>query len=75
MRIGIEAACWHDRRGHGRHARALLRTLVRLDGEKLTTALAVSWSCGEPTGYWTGRANAAGAQMAEAVARGLRAAP
>jgi hypothetical protein len=41
----------------------------------LTTALVLSWSCGELTGYWTGRANAAGAQVAEAVARGLRAAP
>jgi hypothetical protein len=39
----------------------------------LTTALVVSWSCGELTGYWTGRANAAGAQVAEAVARGSRA--
>jgi hypothetical protein len=41
----------------------------------LTTALVVSWSCGELTGYWTGRASAAGAQVAEAIARGLRAAP
>ena len=41
----------------------------------LTAALVVSWSYGEMTGYWTGRANAAGAQVADAVARGLRAAP
>jgi hypothetical protein len=41
----------------------------------LTAALVVGWSCGELAGYWTGRANAAGAQVAEAVARGLRAAP
>jgi hypothetical protein len=36
----------------------------------LTAALAVSWSCGEWTGYVTGRANAAGSQAAEAIARG-----
>jgi hypothetical protein len=41
----------------------------------LTAALVVSWSCGEMTGYWAGGANAAGEQVAEAVARGLRAAP
>jgi len=40
-----------------------------------TTALVVSWSCGELTGYLTGRANAAGAQAAEAIARGSAAAP
>lgn len=38
----------------------------------LTTALAVSWSCGEWAGYVTGRANAAGSQAAEAIARGSR---
>jgi glycosyltransferase involved in cell wall biosynthesis len=31
MQIGIDATCWHNSRGYGRHARALLRTLVRLD--------------------------------------------
>jgi hypothetical protein len=35
-----------------------------------TTALVVSWSCGELTGYVTGRANAAGSLAAEAIARG-----
>jgi len=38
----------------------------------LTCALAVSWSCGEWVGYVTGRANAAGSQVAEAIARGSR---
>ena len=38
----------------------------------LTCALAVSWSCGEWVGYVTGRANAAGSQAAEAIARGSR---
>jgi glycosyltransferase involved in cell wall biosynthesis len=31
MRIGVDATCWHNRRGYGRHARALLRALVRRD--------------------------------------------
>jgi len=31
MRIAVDATCWHNRRGYGRHARALLRTLVHLD--------------------------------------------
>lgn len=39
----------------------------------LTCALAVSWSCGEWTGYVTGRANAAGSQAADAIARGSQA--
>jgi hypothetical protein len=39
----------------------------------LTAALVVSWSWGEFVGYVTGRANPAGAQAAEAIARGSRA--
>ena len=31
MRIAVDATCWQNRRGYGRHARALLRNLVRLD--------------------------------------------
>jgi glycosyltransferase involved in cell wall biosynthesis len=31
MRIGIDTTCWLNRRGYGRHARALIRELVRLD--------------------------------------------
>jgi hypothetical protein len=41
----------------------------------LTSALAVSWSCGEWVGYVTGTANSAGSQAAEAIARGTREAP
>jgi hypothetical protein len=40
----------------------------------LTTALTLSWSCGELIGYMTGKANSAGAQAAEAIARGSNAA-
>ncbi|HLH42497.1 MAG TPA: hypothetical protein VKV74_05900 [Bryobacteraceae bacterium] len=36
----------------------------------LTAALTVSWSCGEFTGYLTRKANAEGAQAAEAISRG-----
>ena len=31
MRIGIDATCWQNMRGYGRHARSLLSTLVRKD--------------------------------------------
>jgi glycosyltransferase involved in cell wall biosynthesis len=31
MRIGVDASCWHNHRGFGRHARALLRALVQGD--------------------------------------------
>jgi glycosyltransferase involved in cell wall biosynthesis len=31
MRIGVDATCWHNRRGYGRHARALLGALLRGD--------------------------------------------
>ncbi|HEY1753822.1 MAG TPA: hypothetical protein VGG72_00395 [Bryobacteraceae bacterium] len=55
-------------------AREKRRTFGRfIKALPLTAALAVSWSCGEFTGYVTGRANAGGAQAAEAIARGSRA--
>jgi len=31
MHIGVDATCWQNRRGYGRHARALLSALGRLD--------------------------------------------
>src|SRR5215813_285971 len=31
MRIGVDATCWRNNRGYGRHARALLGALTRLD--------------------------------------------
>jgi len=31
LRIGVEATCWHNGRGYGRHARALLEALIRRD--------------------------------------------
>lgn len=31
MKIGVDATCWQNTRGYGRHARALLRALVNLD--------------------------------------------
>src|SRR5512139_3220408 len=33
MRIGVDTTCWQNNRGYGRHARALLSALVRLDVE------------------------------------------
>jgi glycosyltransferase involved in cell wall biosynthesis len=49
MRIGIDATCWHNRRGYGRHARALLRTLVRLDTANRYTLFLDSTEAAEPT--------------------------
>ncbi|MBI3950390.1 MAG: glycosyltransferase family 4 protein [Acidobacteria bacterium] len=37
MRIGVDATCWQNMRGYGRHARGLLSTLVRLDAESRYT--------------------------------------
>lgn len=65
MMARMSAAAWKKRRTISRFLTAL----------PFTAALAVSWSCGELTGYLTGRANAAGAQAAEAIARGSPAAP
>ena len=31
MQIGVDATCWHNTRGYGRHARALLAALLRGD--------------------------------------------
>lgn len=31
MQIGVDATCWQNSRGYGRHARALLNALVQLD--------------------------------------------
>ena len=33
MRIGVDATCWRNTRGYGRHTRALLGALLRLDTE------------------------------------------
>lgn len=33
MRIGVDATCWQNTRGYGRHARGLLSTLVRMDAK------------------------------------------
>ena len=39
MRIGVDGTCWHNRRGYGRHSRALLRSLVRQDRSNEYTLL------------------------------------
>jgi glycosyltransferase involved in cell wall biosynthesis len=31
LRVGVDATCWQNNRGYGRHARALLKALVYLD--------------------------------------------
>ncbi len=31
LRIGVDATCWQNTRGYGRHARSLLSTLTRID--------------------------------------------
>lgn len=37
MKIGVDAVVWHNQRGYGRHARALLSALVKLDLENQYT--------------------------------------
>ncbi|HMD97925.1 MAG TPA: hypothetical protein VKM93_11440 [Terriglobia bacterium] len=54
---------WKKRRTRGAFLKAL----------PLVAALVTSWSGGELVGYVTGRANAAGSQAAEAIARGSQA--
>jgi len=49
MRIAVDATCWHNRRGYGRHARALLRSLVALDRENQYTLFLDSTEDAEPT--------------------------
>jgi glycosyltransferase involved in cell wall biosynthesis len=48
MRIGVDATCWHNRRGYGRHARALLRALTRLDSSNQYTLFLDSTEAAEP---------------------------
>src|SRR6516164_7287326 len=49
MRIAVDATCWHNRRGYGRHARALLRALIRLDSSSRYTLFLDSTEAAEPT--------------------------
>lgn len=37
MEIGVDATCWHNPRGYGRHARALLSALLQLDTQNRYT--------------------------------------
>ncbi|HEX4137630.1 MAG TPA: glycosyltransferase family 1 protein [Bryobacteraceae bacterium] len=48
MRIAVDATCWHNRRGYGRHARALLRSLVALDTANRYTLFTDSADSAEP---------------------------
>lgn len=48
MRIAVDATCWHNTRGYGRHARALLRTLVKLDRDNAYTFILDAPPQGEP---------------------------
>jgi glycosyltransferase involved in cell wall biosynthesis len=49
VRIAVDATCWHNRRGYGRHARALLRALSRLDSANRYTLFLDSEEPAEPT--------------------------
>ena len=53
MRIAVDATCWHNRRGYGRHARALLRALVSRDSANRYTLFTDSADAAEP---WPERA-------------------
>ena len=47
MRIGVDATCWQNRRGYGRHACSLLRALVPLDRDNQYTLF---MDCEQPPG-------------------------
>jgi glycosyltransferase involved in cell wall biosynthesis len=47
--IAVDATCWHNRRGYGRHARALLRALIGLDSASRYTLFLDSTGPAEPT--------------------------
>lgn len=49
MRIAVDATCWHNRRGYGRHARALLRALAECDHGNHYTLFLDSIEDAEPT--------------------------
>ncbi len=49
MQIAVDATCWHNRRGYGRHARALLRALIRQDAHSRYTLFLDSTEAAEPT--------------------------
>jgi glycosyltransferase involved in cell wall biosynthesis len=48
MHIGVDATCWHNRRGYGRHARALLKSLVAMDSTNRYTFFLDSTENAEP---------------------------
>ena len=48
LRVAVDASCWHNRRGYGRHARALLGALVRLDRGARYTLFVDSEEAAEP---------------------------
>jgi hypothetical protein len=64
MLARMTVMAFRKRRSFGAYLKAL----------PFTTALVVSWSCGELTGYLTGRATYAGTPAAEAIARGTHSA-
>lgn len=37
MKIGVDATCWQNKRGYGRHIRALFRALLNIDNENVYT--------------------------------------
>jgi len=34
IQVAVDATCWHNNRGYGRHARALLRALIEVDTQR-----------------------------------------
>lgn len=48
MHIGVDATCWNNTRGYGRHARALLRALIKADDENRYTFFVDSPETSDP---------------------------
>jgi glycosyltransferase involved in cell wall biosynthesis len=73
-RIGVDATCWNNSRGYGRHARGLLRSLIRLDSKNRYTLFVDSPSETEnlPTGAEVRRVNCSTPAVVAASSQGHR---
>jgi glycosyltransferase involved in cell wall biosynthesis len=73
MHVGVDGACWMNRRGYGRYARALLRALVPLDTRHRYTVFVDSPAVdGLPPGAELRRVTAGTPAVVAAAANGHR---
>jgi glycosyltransferase involved in cell wall biosynthesis len=75
MHIAIDATCWQNQRGYGRHARALLSALVRLDREDRYTFFLDADADAIPSEVEVRQVRAAAPAAVAAAANGHRSLP